>query len=73
VLPLRDALIATEPMKAIARQAAIGAAVERLPLDTFVNIGSPIERGGEWRVATHGRVAYADTLPAALEEALRHE
>lgn len=77
-------ILATEPMQAIARQAAIGAAVERLEREFYPLRAIVATSGSDGWVFTaegydqSGLIVYRrgkslDSLPVAIEEALRHD
>ena len=70
---LAATVLATEPMQAIARQAAIGAAVERLPRTMWLGLTPD-----GWCVLTddgtdEGRPHHASTIPEAIAAALEDD
>jgi hypothetical protein len=65
------AILATPAGQTLARQAAIGAAVERLPGDTEVTVlRLDTDYGPEWCVRFFGRRGHGPTLPDAIAAAL---
>lgn len=70
---LAAAILATPQMQAIARQAAIGAAVERLEEASATKVLTVTVSPAGWSVSWWDRVWHtfdADTLPAAIASAL---